>query len=177
MKADKTERKTKKECVNVVDEAAMYFEKGLAFEKNQNYRQAVIYYSAAAELGHLEAAYQTGLCYQEGLGVRCNSETAFSYFMQAARQGHAAAQNQVGICFEQGKGVKKDRSESVVWYRKAALQRNGAGVYNLGRCFEWGSFDQQNLSMALRLYERAVELGCEDARKAAERLSWVSGKK
>ena len=49
--------------------------------------------TAAAELGHLEAQYQLGYCYENGIGVPINVEKAKFWYAKAAERGHATARN------------------------------------------------------------------------------------
>ena len=53
--------------------------------------------SAAAERGHLEAQYQTGYCYENGIGVPVNIERAKTWYSKAAARGHAEARTRVNV--------------------------------------------------------------------------------
>jgi len=48
---------------------------------------------AAAELGHLEAQYQLGYCYENGIGVPINVERAKFWYARAAERGHSNARS------------------------------------------------------------------------------------
>ena len=46
---------------------------------------------AAAEQGHLEAQYQLGYCYENGIGVPINVDRAKFWYAKAAERGHGGA--------------------------------------------------------------------------------------
>ena len=80
--------------------------------------KAFDWYMEAAEQGHVEAQYEVGEMYSNGLG----DEEAFDWFMKAAEQDHAEAQYKVGEAYYCGKGVDEDLEEAFVWYLKSAEQ-------------------------------------------------------
>ena len=57
--------------------------------------EAVRWYKAAAELGHLGAQNNLGIMYETGDGIKENTEEAFKWYKAAAEQGHAEAQSKV----------------------------------------------------------------------------------
>jgi TPR repeat protein len=63
----------------------------------QNYREAVKWYLAAAEQELAPAQCNLGLCYQTGRGVEKNNAEAMKWFMRAARQGDKTAQHNLGL--------------------------------------------------------------------------------
>lgn len=92
--------------------------------KPQDYKEAVKYYSLAADQGNEWAQYSLGYCYKKGLGVAQDYKEAVRLYRLAADQGRAAAQINLGDCYEYGKGVAKDLDEAVRLYRLAAEQGN-----------------------------------------------------
>ena len=68
----------------------MCYYKGTGVTKD--YKQAVYWYSKAAEQGLAEAQYNLGLCYYEGKGVPQDYKQAVYWLSKAAEQGLAEAQ-------------------------------------------------------------------------------------
>lgn len=65
---------------------------GKGVEKNhQHDKQAFQWFMIAADKGHAGAQYQTGIMYEDGQGVKQDSERARWYFEQATKQGHELA--------------------------------------------------------------------------------------
>ena len=61
--------------------------RGLAKNAQESFR----YYQLAAIQNHVEAQYEVGLCYLNGIGVSVNKKKAVKYFALAANQGHIQA--------------------------------------------------------------------------------------
>ena len=77
---------------------------------------------AKAAGGDADSAYQLGLRYYNGDGVRKDLAEAAKWFRKAAEQGFAPAQSDLGRSYHNGEGVPQDFAEAVKWYRKAADQ-------------------------------------------------------
>lgn len=63
--------------------------------KRQDMSEAVRYYAKTAKMGHSEAQYKLGHCYQHGIGVASDREKAIEWYEKAAAQGHAAAREKL----------------------------------------------------------------------------------
>ena len=91
------------------------------------YQLADRWYKKAADQGHADAQYRTGVRYHNGrLGgtkiVGKNYLAAAQYFVKAADQGHAKAQYMLGEMYYKGEGVPKALDKALEWFRKAADQ-------------------------------------------------------
>ena len=62
------------------------------------------WWRAATDQSHIQAEYQLGLLYEQGLGVALNLEEARRCYRLATIQGHTGAQYQLGNLFDKGKG-------------------------------------------------------------------------
>jgi TPR repeat protein len=71
---------------------------------------------------------------------------------------------------ERGDGVNANAEEAAQWYRRAADQNHDEGLFNLGRAFENGIGVARDPAQARVYYERAAELGLEDASQALANL-------
>ncbi|KAK7922763.1 hypothetical protein WMY93_009665 [Mugilogobius chulae] len=65
---------------------------GLQSANVENYEEAFSCFLAAAQLSYSKAQFNTGVCYEKGRGVCCDTEKAMHYYRQAAANGHAQAQ-------------------------------------------------------------------------------------
>jgi len=82
---------------------------------------AAEWFERAAELGHVEAMVELGLCYELGCGVEQSDEHALDWYTKAAHLGHATAKFSVGEIFEEARGVPQSDEEACLWYYRAAL--------------------------------------------------------
>jgi len=77
---------------------------------------------AAAKQGNVDCQKYTGDCYDEGLGVEPDLDSAFEWYLKAAEQDDDYAQFMIGRIFEIGRGTGIDLIQALFWYRKAAAQ-------------------------------------------------------
>ena len=75
----------------------------------------------AAQQGNIEAQYNIGNMYFNGMGIEKNYEEAFSWMEKAALQGHTPAMTGLGICYYYGYGVKRSKDTGRSWVNKAAI--------------------------------------------------------
>ena len=139
------------------------FQKGKKYHDEDNYTEAVKWYSEAAEQGYAKAQYNLGYCYDEGLGVSQNYAEAVKWYRKAAEQGLADAQNNLGVCYAKGQGVGKNYVEAAKWYRKAAEQGDAVAQHNLARGYDKGYGVSQDYAEAMKWYRKAAEQGYDRA--------------
>ena len=73
----------------------------------------------AAELGHVEAKYNLGICYHYGYGTEADLARAFGLYLEAANGGFGKGMELVGRFYARGIFVKADRAQAEAWLRKA----------------------------------------------------------
>jgi hypothetical protein len=96
-------------------------------------KEAVRWYTLAADQGHSTAQNNLGYCYQHGLGVDTDLKEAVRWYKLAADQGLFAAQTNLGYCYRKGKGVDANQEEAVRWYTLAADQGDSTAQRALTR--------------------------------------------
>ncbi len=77
-----------------------------------------------AVYGDDSAAFQMGMAYELGHGVRQSCTTAAQWVARAAGDGNAAAQYNLGVRYRDGDGVPVNENEAVKWLQKAAAQES-----------------------------------------------------
>ena len=95
-------------------------EKGNAAYRAEDYKQALIWYSKAADQGNAEAQAMVGILYARGLGVERNDAQALQWFFKAANHGSARALSLLGDMYSGGRGVQKDDEKAADFYSRAA---------------------------------------------------------
>jgi TPR repeat protein len=143
----------------------------LAHGIEQNFEQAVYWYTKAAHQGLAEAQNNLGVCYAFGHGIGKNFKQAVHWYKKAADQGHAEAQHNLGICYYLGHGIGQNFEQAFEWYTKAAHQGYAKAQYDLGVCYEFGHGIGQNFEQAFEWYTKAADQGDAVAQQALERLS------
>jgi TPR repeat protein len=142
----------------------------------------------AADLGHIAACTCCGDMLYSGNGCSPNPKLAYEYYFAAAKSGDSFAMNALGLMHEEGVGVQRNWRTARMWYSKGADAGCPDAAYNgallaergedpvevLARITKEGCGSIQSLSPkqaeALRLFERAVDLGHCKAEKDVRRL-------
>ncbi|KAI8883478.1 HCP-like protein, partial [Backusella circina FSU 941] len=134
-------------------------------------KQAIEWYSQAAEMGHTNAQYNLGCLYQENTDIKFNYRHAFKWFRRAAKADHSAAQNCLAYFFEKGIVVEIDFFEALHWYSKAAANNNKGAMVNMARMYRKGLVDNKpNYSESIVWYRKAAQLGSSAAKSCLYQL-------
>ena len=107
----------------IMDARVMYrigriYEKGCGVV--HDLKQAVRWYTQAAELGHTDAQFNLGLMYASGVLGETDNESAFKWLCKSAQSGDSEAQLYVGDMYYLGVGVAQDQKAGLDWLNKAA---------------------------------------------------------
>ncbi len=116
-------------------------------------------YKEAAGLGCPSAAYQTGLCYLNGIGTEENNELAASFFALASKLEVADAYAALGNCFLHGYGVPKNTTNATTLFCEAAKRGSPYGMCNLGIIYYNGG----DISEAMKWLEKSASKGFKQA--------------
>jgi len=113
----------------------------------------------AAELGHVAAQHNLGLCYEQAKGCVADPVSSLAWFQRAAFKGYPASCRQLGMMHDRGINGATNPQEAVRWYRRAAESDDAEAAYNLGVCYHLGSGVAQSDLEAARWYRVAADLG------------------
>lgn len=95
---------------------------GDAYNENEDYQNAFLWYSKSADYNNAIAQCQLGNLYMSGEGVEQNYSIGKKWIEKSANQGWAQAEYYLGVIFENGFGVPVNEKEAIKWYIKAAEQ-------------------------------------------------------
>lgn len=127
-------------------------------------------YCEAARLGSAEGANNAAACLMRGRGVRRNPAEAIRHYQFAASKGCAEALYNLGCALLSGTGCEKDPLGALDCFLKAG-EEVPLAFKKAARIYEAGKGVGVDKKRAADLYRRAVELGCEEARKGLDRVS------
>ncbi|KAL6066626.1 Amyloid beta precursor like protein 1 [Balamuthia mandrillaris] len=144
------------------------YQVGLFYHKGwgvaQDGHEAVRWFRAAAEGGHLLAQHKLAACLARGEGVdKTDREEVFRWYLSAARQGYAKAQYNAGMCYKRGYGVEVRWEEAVAWFRAAAEKEHIKANYELAKCLFKGQGVEKNTEQSLNNLKRLARMdeeGC-----------------
>ena len=137
-------------------------------------KAALKHYEAAAEAGHIEAAYIAGVMYAENFEIRPNSARSAALLKQAAQGGHPAAMADYGLLVYQGYSASKSQENAAEWFRKSAEAGDSEGQFLYAFTLAKGEGVEQDFEGAyywvLKSGESGVDDYDEDRRTLRERL-------
>jgi TPR repeat protein len=147
----------------------------LANDTNPDFKEALRLYRLAAQQGNVNAAYNLGLYYELGRGVRKNRQTSFKWYLLAAEGGEPDSQCVVGFCYFNGDGVTEDIEQAVRWYRRAAKNGSPSAMFNLSICYRDGDGVRASKRQEITWLLRAAEYGHEPSIQRLTELAMAGG--
>lgn len=151
--------------------------------------KALAAFTAAREWGSGEAAYQAGLLHQEQeqeaaaewafveAAVLGEQEAAWQVYqmLKAARPEQSRVFLKLAAEAVRDLEISENYTEAIAWYRKLAEEKDGTACFRLGWMASQGEGTEKDAGKALEWYEKAVEYGCEKARKQLGELAFSLG--
>lgn len=97
------------------------FQLGVASVQSDRYDLAVSHFKLATSHSHASAAFNLGICYEEGIGIEKNAKMALECYMLASSLGHAKASYNVGVFHARGLAdLPKNRKAARQYFQEAA---------------------------------------------------------
>jgi tetratricopeptide (TPR) repeat protein len=143
---------------------------GVACFQQNDFAEAVKFFTQAAEQGNAEAQCYLGFCLMYGQGIGKDEARSIVWFCKAAAQGNAGAEYCLGGAYYLGRGVPKVVSEAVKWWRKAAGHGSADAQINLAGCYENGEGVVQDFLEAFKWTKLAAAHGKPGAQQKCEEL-------
>ncbi len=125
--------------------------------------------ASAAELetrvraGDVQAAFELGAMYHDGIGVKKNEEKAFQLFEAAARAGERMSQFNVGMMYLKGEGTEKDYVVARRWLTQSMNGGNPRAPYQLALMYYRGLGATKDFAKAKEYFEKAALMGLPEA--------------
>ena len=138
-----------------------------AFGKVEN-REAFTLFQASAKHGHIESAYRTAHCFEEGLGTTRDARKALDFLKFSASRNHPSAMYKLGLYSFYGRmGLGNDvntKQNGIKWLSRASVRANDltcAAPYELAKIYQQGFLDIviPDEKYAMELYIQAASLG------------------
>lgn len=135
--------------------------------KNQgDYAGALLYYTAAAKVGHPGAQNNLAVMYRRGEGVSKDDQIAFQLYLEAARHGNAVAQRNVGRSYFNGTGTAADFASALAWLELAWENKDVKACVILSQIY--GRSPHKDSEKEALWRNRAAGLGDEESWKWLE---------
>lgn len=109
------------------------------------------------EPSFVQILYNTGVLYNDGLGVKQNVKKGFYWFTKAAELGESTAMLRLSMAYESGIGTNIDENKSIIWLNKAINQENSKALIALAKRQIEGKGVEQSLPKALNNLKQAAQ--------------------
>ncbi|KAJ6636176.1 DAP3-binding cell death enhancer 1 [Pseudolycoriella hygida] len=97
------------------------FRLGVASVRTKRYDLAALHFESASGHSHASAAFNLGICYEEGIGVEKNLQMALECYTLASSLGHAKALYNLGVFHARGLAdLPKNRETARQYFTEAA---------------------------------------------------------
>lgn len=142
-----------------------WMRQGVECYKKGDFQNAAFLFRQAAGSGSAAAAFNLGLCYENGEGVRQDYQKALRWYTKGAELGHMRAQCSAGVlCENGGEGAFEPRPEEAFgWYLKSAEQGNARARLFLASAYRRGFGCAQDPVAAVHWYTASAEQGYAQA--------------
>lgn len=137
----------------IVEDAAILCDRGLRAYREQDYKTAIPYYQASAQLGSSAAMCNLRYCYYYGRGVQRDKEMAHYYWETSAVLGEAASTYKLGGMHRNG-DIEADESVAWLYYCRAwRLTRHEKDILNYPNiCLRLAQYGEGRLTSAQRAF-------------------------
>ena len=130
------------------------------------YNKVVQMVQPLASDGNPRAQVLLARCYENGLGVAHDMETAAKWFRLAAEQNYAEGQVQLGYLYELGAGVPKNDAAVADLMSRAANAGNAEAQFNLALYASQGRYGfAKNPEQAFAWAKRSADQGFAQAQR------------
>ncbi len=123
----------------------------------QDFAQALHWYTQAAEQGNAIAIYNIGVLHDKGLGLTKDYKEAGKWYRKSADLGYSTAQYNLGIMYEYGQTVEEDPALAMELYLKAAEQGEAAAQFAIGVMYDKGIGADKDPTQAYKWWQIAGE--------------------
>lgn len=160
-------------CVNGgVSAAESDIEAARSLFADGKFGEAFARYKVLAERGIVEAQFQIGVMYENGLGVEKSLPEAAIWYERASHMHHSGAIKNLAAMYFDGRGVSKDQKKAAELYRAAALNGDPAAKTVLAFMYENGYGVPMDLNVAVKLLQEAANAGYAGAQASLGVMYW-----
>ncbi|CCH60315.1 hypothetical protein TBLA_0C05190 [Henningerozyma blattae CBS 6284] len=134
-----------------------------------NNKESFQLFQSAAKHGHIESAYRTAYCYENGLGTTKDSRKSLDFLKFAASRNHPSAMYKLGLYMFYGRmgfdpADINSKLNGIKWLSRASARANEltcAAPYELAKIYQRGFIDVvlPDEKYATELYIQSATLG------------------
>lgn len=112
---------------------------------------------ACVEAGIIEAEYDIGHCFENGIGVQQDKKKAFQWYKKCAQKNNSASLHALGRCYFYGQCDQEiNKKLAFDYFMKSAKLDNVNGEYAVGKCYYYGLGVKKDKCEALKWYNKSA---------------------
>lgn len=115
------------------------------------------WFELCARMNSVSCAFNAGIMFDDGDGVKTNYADALTYFSFAAENGYAPAMNRLALMYLYGRGVPVNIEAGIKLLKAAAERGSTSSQLFLGVIYLEGKIVQQDIAEAKRFFMSAKE--------------------
>ncbi len=128
--------------------AFFYRDGAVTIEKDD--KKSFEYFKASADKGFIPGCVETGLCYENGVGVEVSKEEAFRYYEKGAQGGHHSAIVCLAVCYRAGIGCEPNREKAALLLEMGAKMGNTRAYHLLANLLlEEDPYDERAINLEM----------------------------
>lgn len=147
----------KKTRANTLYQKGKNFRKG--YGESQNNKEAIKWFTAAGNLGHMAAQEHLGYMYRKGIGTEKNYKQSFFWFSKAVDQGSFYAHEAIGYAYRKGYYVPINYQKAFDHFKIAAENGRANAMGQLGWMYQKGLYVEKNNVLAKEWYKKGKNAG------------------
>ena len=129
---------------------AFHFREGTSKAGKADPKKSFEYFLKAADKGFPPACVETGLCYENGVGVEVSKEKAFEYYKKGADAGLHTAIVCLAVCYRVGIGCNIDIDKSIELLEQAVRIGNTRAYHLLAvALLEENPYDERAINLEM----------------------------
>lgn len=126
---------------------------------NKYKKEAITWYTKAADNGHSKSMFELGECLEYGYFTPINKTLALNWYTNAAKKGHKGARVKLMKSYLYGGIVNKNIEEALSWYRVIGGGLDASDLCNIGYAYDTGDGVTMNKEKAVEYYRKAADKG------------------
>jgi hypothetical protein len=130
-----------------------------AWHESKDAERACLLYRDAAQLGHVGAQNQIGLCFASGRGVARDAAEAYDWFRRAAEGGNSVGQFNLANVYAEGFGTDRDDERALAWARRSADAGYPKAFCRLGVIYREGRAIASDRAESVKWFQRGAGAG------------------
>jgi TPR repeat protein len=124
-----------------------------------DYGSGVNMLRSLAEVGNPTAAFDLGVLYSHGRGVKQDYTESMRWYRKASQGGLSKADGYIGMMYMAGWGVKQDYSQALKWIRRGAEKGSAEAESYLGNLYVAGFGVNKDLAEGVHWFVKAANDG------------------